>query len=908
MNSNTMKNLRPLSRYGKNSSNGDLLKPYKNQISIIKEIKENNKRLNNNKPMKFDSLLDGKNKKKLHKNNSTISLNNKPKLMPLIDSQNKNGNGLYNREDKTKNKAKQFYNKLSLERINFQFEEYGEYPNDDFQPSIYFFKFLANKPDYEKENSEKGKVCTSKLKLFVPDTIVLNDLDTNYWIYTDIEGNVNRIEESDNDVIEKFQPKNDKNELIAVSKMPLMNNGLLGENQLSLLNMEELEKCLFSKSGNQIAIQRFVKCRGPRAFLCRSVWRRDKPPYVYILTNKANYLDDEIKNQYLKFVINSKEQNSYSAFYSSSGKHLEETMTYMNNIVKFIEGHSDIIFDELAGDFVKDEAGIWWFINLKAMKIKNIDKFMRKENHEPVPPQLSFFMNQRVYNNVYLKINFRKFDYQNKTKCKLCGIEYPKKNLKYELTTKMIIETEKMLKHVEFNKVKFNVLDRPDLRHTYFSMIYLPYRVCEDCYLLYETLNDIKDYQIEIANLFRIPVDRVNFCFNFYTKIKEDKTKIKLTKKELDNIERMNEEINNMNLEDEEETVDFYTNRKKSVFIVDDEEMRNESSRNNESNNYYNNLNKSGSEEKENINIKENFMQKPFIKKKNFSILKKNYSTGMISGSKYSNEIKENNESTENKSPMNLFRILIMFKDIIWNNIDQIPKEDLFIVYSFLGNRYKIPLKFEQYTKDLDYTLINFKKIYHIICTQPEGFINFVEKNRYMEVKLGTFEKTEEENKKKEVQKLLKKNITIEDQDICGPNESFIPFAGLDLSIQGLKYGTKYRNNLNGLLFKRDKPYYIGKLRCVIRIHKVKEVKDINKYILHEYYNLLIPPLHFVASEEMPDYWVEMIERQKLRQKVLNEIYSCMDKYKIKFNKEKDKKKILQALETLVSFYAKNQA
>ena len=236
MNSNTMKNLRPLSRYGKNSSNGDLLKSYKNQISIIKEIKENNKRLNNNKPMKFDSLLDGKNKKKLHKNNSTISLNNKPKLMPLIDSQNKNGNGLYNREDKTKNKAKQFYNKLSLERINFQFEEYGEYPNDDFQPSIYFFKFLANKPDYEKENSEKGKVCTSKLKLFVPDTIVLNDLDTNYWIYTDIEGNVNRIEESDNDVIEKFQPKNDKNELIAVSKMPLMNNGLLGENQLSLLN------------------------------------------------------------------------------------------------------------------------------------------------------------------------------------------------------------------------------------------------------------------------------------------------------------------------------------------------------------------------------------------------------------------------------------------------------------------------------------------------------------------------------------------------------------------------------------------------------------------------------------------------------------------------------------------------
>ena len=83
--------------------------------------------------------------------------------------------------------------------------------------------------------------------------------------------------------------------------MPIMRDGLLNENQLTLLNLEELEKCLFSKSGNQICIQRFVKCRGPRAFLCRSVWRRDKPPYVYILTNKINYLDDEVSNQYLKW-------------------------------------------------------------------------------------------------------------------------------------------------------------------------------------------------------------------------------------------------------------------------------------------------------------------------------------------------------------------------------------------------------------------------------------------------------------------------------------------------------------------------------------------------------------------------------------------------------------------------------
>ena len=345
---------------------------------------------------------------------------------------------------------KEYLNVLSVKKINFEFDEYGDYIDDNFQPSIFFFKFLAAKPDYEKDNDERGKAPKARLKLYVPDTIILNDLDTNYWIYTDIEGYVVRAEEIDNDVIEKFRSiEKDENELIGVSKSPIMKDGRLDENQLTLLNLDELEKCLFSKSGSQMAIQRYIKCRGPKAFVCRSVWRRDKPPYLYILTNKANY-HDEVRNQNLKYVVNSRETNSYFAFYSTSGKHLEETLFYMNNIVKFIENHSDIILDELAGDFVKDEAGIWWFINLKAMKVKNLQKF-RDEHGHPIPPQLGFFMNQRIFIGEDMKINIRKFDYQNKIKCKLCGIDYSLKKLKYTLTTKMILETDKMVKHVQFD-------------------------------------------------------------------------------------------------------------------------------------------------------------------------------------------------------------------------------------------------------------------------------------------------------------------------------------------------------------------------------------------------------------------------------------------------------------------------
>ena len=743
---------------------------------------------------------------------------------------------------------KEYLNVLSVKKINFEFDEYGDYIDDNFQPSIFFFKFLANKPDYEKENFEKGKPPKARLKLYVPDTIILNDLDTNYWIYTDIEGYVVRAEEIDSDVIEKFRSiEKDENELIGVSKSPIMKDGRLDENQLTLLNLDELEKCLFSKSGSQMAIQRYIKCRGPKAFVCRSVWRRDKPPYLYILTNKANY-HDEVRNQNLKYVVNSRETSSYSAFYSTSGKHLEETMFYMNNIAKFIENHSDIILDELAGDFVKDEAGIWWFINLKAMKVKNLKKF-RDEHGHPIPPQLGFFMNQRVFIGEDMKVNIRKFDYQNKIKCKLCGIDYSLKKLKYSLTTKMILETDKMVKHVQFDKIKFNVIDRPDLKHTDYSMIYLPYRVCEDCYLLFEALDNIKNYQIEIANLFRTPVNKVNFCFGFYTKEISFENKVQLTNKQHEKIKELNTEIENLNKEDDDDDVVIkpITNRSNEEDGMDDI--------NNEDNKSENNYKKSS---------------------------KKN----------------------------NLYRILIMFNDIIWNDKNvKLPNKDLFLVYTFLGNEYKIPIKMQSYTKLLDYSLINFNKIYHIICTEPEGFIKWVEKNRYMEVKIGYFVTTDEEIKKKDVKKLLRKDIVIEDEDICDDEiKNFVPFATVDLSTQGLKYGTNYRNNLNGLLFKKDDPHYVGKLRCIIRIHKVREIQDISKYNLHTYFNLYIPPVNFVMSDEMPDYWIEIVERQKLRENALNEIFKTMEKYNIQFDKKRDKKKVLQCLESLVSYYAKNNA
>ena len=74
----------------------------------------------------------------------------------------------------------------------------------------------------------------------------------------------------------------------------------------------------------------------------------------------------------------------------------------------------------------------------------------------------------------------------------------------------------------------------------------------------------------------------------------------------------------------------------------------------------------------------------------------------------------DSNEIIKRGKINNLYRILIIFNDIIWSDQDiKLPNKDLFLVYTFLGNYYKIPLNIDQFTKDLDYTLISFYKIYH---------------------------------------------------------------------------------------------------------------------------------------------------------------------------------------------------
>lgn len=47
------------------------------------------------------------------------------------------------------------------------------------------------------------------------------------------------------------------------------------------------------------------------------------------------------------------------------GKYVDETIPYVKNIITYLHIHLGVTFKEFSADFIKDESGIWWFVNVK---------------------------------------------------------------------------------------------------------------------------------------------------------------------------------------------------------------------------------------------------------------------------------------------------------------------------------------------------------------------------------------------------------------------------------------------------------------------------------------------------------------------------------------------------------------
>ena len=262
-------------------------------------------------------------------------------------------------------------NKISfLHRPDNDAKRY-KYAPESIAPLIAFFKLLA-----KKESNENPGL---RLKLNIPDTLVYNDTDLPpFWIYTDADGYATRVDGfNSRQVVASFTQGTSEEEVVAVFKKPFYGlHGMEGNDvrPVSGIELSELVQSMGSTRGEIVALQRFVKSASVKAFIVRTVWRKDCPPKCYTITSNYEFGSEENVPELQKLTTVTKSMRGCSIVESKGGRFLQDTLVYVNNITKYLTTHLRLNFEEFVADFTKDEGGNWWFLNCKAFVLANPDQ------------------------------------------------------------------------------------------------------------------------------------------------------------------------------------------------------------------------------------------------------------------------------------------------------------------------------------------------------------------------------------------------------------------------------------------------------------------------------------------------------------------------------------------------------
>ena len=294
--------------------------------------------------------------------------------------------------------------KAEIELISF--EKYcKDYVVAEVYPFVCFFKFLAARPEdiqeMERKCEKSGRQMTRKklesmkLKLWLPDTIVIGDSGCPpMWFYTAEDGFVYRTDSfTAKHVVAKLGNYASPDELVAVLKnvpqsylpflmlnKPYFHKRNMTGNTIQLVSTRDLSMIasgLLGRGGRSTVLQKFVKAAGPKAFICRTHWREGRNPQTWTITNKNGYYEKDKRGRDGKkvpevdlYCAQPKKMGSCSIVHSYKGIFLKQTLAYIDNLLKYLYTNSGARFSEMICDFVKDESGTWWLINVKGFRIK----------------------------------------------------------------------------------------------------------------------------------------------------------------------------------------------------------------------------------------------------------------------------------------------------------------------------------------------------------------------------------------------------------------------------------------------------------------------------------------------------------------------------------------------------------
>eukprot|EP00347_Sterkiella_histriomuscorum_P019089 403342991 len=411
--------------------------------------------------------------------------------------------------------------KKRKEQIRFQDPQFvaSATAHEHLQPGINFYKFLAKKSSHNNQDQNKF----SLLKVWIPDTIVYQVGQEPFWIYSGFDGCVYRADKFyERSIVSKLGSKYMLNELSAIVKFEdYTDSGSPNGNQVILQSTKELAIRIANKKneGENMVIQRFIKCKGGNAFICRAHWRRGKAANCYIITNKKPFKDTEqledplsptssssySKNDNDRYLTNQVQRFACSIIVSKGNSTYQEPVMMSENIAKYVEQNIGVRFSDLVADFIKDESGIWWFLQVKAFAYEQPTFKLRINAYcGPVDEEHLYLSSESDKEGKNKDEKEEKDLFQKMRICKFCQLGFSLSALTHKLTMQQIINTEKYIKDIGFNKEWLTHGDSSEFIDPF--VLYQSFSVCKDCYSLHDQVQKLKIVHKSFGKVFGIQI------------------------------------------------------------------------------------------------------------------------------------------------------------------------------------------------------------------------------------------------------------------------------------------------------------------------------------------------------------------------------------------------------------------
>ncbi|ETW05912.1 hypothetical protein H310_03554 [Aphanomyces invadans] len=388
---------------------------------------------------------------------------------------------------------------------------------ESFLPGVYFYKYLASVADVGGEQ-DKDALPTERpddttchiplrsvghpklqLKCWLPDTIVFGANFPPVWLYSDQNGYIRKvINFQDAHVMEKLGNRRFENDPVVVFKEPQvvkMSTGVTttaGGNHIKLYNTLELKSALTKAIGSPVtfALQKYVKPKGPKAFVVRAVYKAGRPAFGWTITNKVPF--DAPNLPCLNRFCTLTALNESCSFAKLTERAVADLMEVHVRMLKYVEASLRLAFESVVADYIKDDMGQWWLIQVKCFRLKSMrptslssklgDAYDRSTVQDDLDDDAPVATKPNQHASAPDPDGWK---VHKMVPCKLCQVLYLQHEVAYKMTMKMMYETIARIRLRSAIDANLAFLGHPkdDLDS---GLLYQTWNVCNLCYALYE--------------------------------------------------------------------------------------------------------------------------------------------------------------------------------------------------------------------------------------------------------------------------------------------------------------------------------------------------------------------------------------------------------------------------------------